>query len=146
MAAKKCNADRLAQRVTVFVTDFIRSTYGFLTPTHVDQLRSLKNEVEDNYPSYSVIPTPWQTDSEDKKQSANASTDSESEQILPARKRIRLLSDSTLEKESQSMYRIFHLHRPLSHSQLLPKKGQTPNGLEAKMRTRNLMIQNRVLE
>ena len=50
LAARTCNADRLAQRVAVFVTDFISSKNGFLTPTHVDQLRSFRNEVEDNYP------------------------------------------------------------------------------------------------
>ena len=66
MAARMCNADRLAQRVTVLVADFIRNTYGFLTPTHFDQLRSFRNEIEDNYPGCSVIPTPWQTEEDEK--------------------------------------------------------------------------------
>ena len=95
MAAKKCNSDRLAQRVTVFVTDFIRNTYGFLKPDHVDQLRAFRNEVEDNYPACGVIPNPWQTE-EDAKLSASNASESEEDDIIPAKKRTRvLLSDNS---------------------------------------------------
>ena len=102
MAAKMCNADRLAERVSVFITDFIRNTYGFLTPNHVDQLRSFRNEVEDNYPAC-ILTAPWK----DTKRSA-ASNDSETEtdeDPIPSAKRTRKLSDSTPEKESESIYK-----------------------------------------
>ena len=93
-----CITDRLAQRGTVFVTDFIRSTYGFLTSTHVDKLRTFRNEVENNYPGCSIITTPWQTE-QDKKQ--RGCTDSENEDdTLPAKKRTRMVPDSTSEKEA----------------------------------------------
>ena len=80
MAAKKCNTDRLAQRVTVFVTDFIRNTYGFLTPDHVEQLRTFRNEVEDNYPACGMIPTPWQT-KEDTKLSDGSASETEEDDM-----------------------------------------------------------------
>ena len=59
MAAKMCIADTLAQRVSVFVTDFLRKTYGFLAPDYVTELRTLRNKVEDNYPVCGLITTPW---------------------------------------------------------------------------------------
>ena len=42
MAAHICNTNILVQRLSVFVTDFIRKTYGFLTPEHVTELRNLR--------------------------------------------------------------------------------------------------------
>ena len=71
MAAKMCNTDRRAQRVSVFITEFIRNTYGFLAPNHVEQLRNLRNEVEDSYPAcpaLTVHNAPWK----DRKPFANS--------------------------------------------------------------------------
>ena len=48
MAAKKCDAEKLVQRVSVFGTEFVRIAYGFLTHDHVNQLRTFRNEVEDD--------------------------------------------------------------------------------------------------
>ena len=75
MAGKTCNPDRLVQRVSVFVAEFIRKTYGFLTPDHVAELRNLRNEIEDNYPACPVITTPWKED-----EKRDADTESESTQ------------------------------------------------------------------
>ena len=115
MALKKCTADRLAQRVTVFVTDFIRNTYGFLTPDNVEQLRTFRNEVEDNYPACGIIPTPWQNN-ENKKLAASNASETEEDDILPTKKRTRMLSDSTPEKESQSMYKDFSTPESSHHT------------------------------
>ena len=54
MAGRMCNTNRLVQRVGVFVSEFVRKTYGFLTPDHVAELRALRNKVEDNYPACAV--------------------------------------------------------------------------------------------
>ena len=94
MAAKFCNTNRLVQRLSVLVTDFIRKTYGFLTPEHVTELRNMRNEIEDHYPAC-PIPTPWK---EDKKRNADTENDSESELDLPPiQKRPRWQSDSATE-------------------------------------------------
>ena len=92
MAAKKCNADRLAQRASVFITEFIRNAYGFLTPNHVDQLRNFRNEIKDNFPAcppLTDINVPWK----DRKLSpdGDASEAETDEESLPAAKRTRKL-------------------------------------------------------
>ena len=107
MAAQICNTNRLVQRLSVFVTEFIRKTYGFLTPDHVSELRNLRNEIEDNFPACSMVTAPWK---EDRKRSVDSENDTESELDLPPiQKRPRLKSDSTPEGNhpERSMYKDF---------------------------------------
>ena len=95
MAAQICNTNRLVQRLSVFVTEFIRKTYGFLTPDHVTELRNLRNEIEDNFPACPLVTAPWK---EDRKRSVDSDNESESESDLPPiQKRPRMKSDSSPE-------------------------------------------------
>ena len=83
MATRICNANQLVQRVSVFVSEFIRKTYGFLTPDHVTERRNFRNEVEDNYPGCTLT-TPHEKDN--KKRSASDVgdfSDAESEVVTP---------------------------------------------------------------
>ena len=103
MAARMCNADRLTQTVSVFITEFIRNTYGFLTPYHVEQLRNLRNEVEDNFPGCppsTVVKAPWKD-----RESPRDEVTSEEEDFQQATKKTRKLSDSSPEKEEKSIYK-----------------------------------------
>ena len=110
MAGKVCNANRLVQRVSVFVTEFVRKTYGFLTPDHVAELRSFRNEVEDNYPACAISSTLWK---DDRKPPAHADTNSDYETELdtpiksftPQTKKRERESSSDVEEESQSIYK-----------------------------------------
>ena len=106
MAARVCNADRLVQRVTVFISEFIRGTYGFLTPQHVEQLRNFRNEVEDNFPSCPPL-TPATAPWKDRKSLRDEEAyDSESEEdFQPITKKKRHLPESLLDNEQPSMYK-----------------------------------------
>ena len=89
MASRKCNTDNFAQRVSVFITECIRNTYCFLTPNRMEQLRNLRNEVEDNFLVCLVITAqnaPWRN-----RESPRGGDDSEDEDFQPAAKRTRKL-------------------------------------------------------
>ena len=129
MAARMCNADRLAQRVTVFVSEFIRNTYGFLTPTHVEQLRSFRNGVEDNFPACPLL-TPNNAPWKDRNSFARSDvSESESdEDCPPPAKKTRKLSDSSPENEQRSVYKNPPPQKHLTLSTRLPKSDLTRNG------------------
>ena len=87
MAAKIYNTNRLVQRVSVFVTDFVRKTYGFLTPDYVTELRSFRNEIEDNYQACPLVTKPW---NDQKKRAPDTDSEIETETDLdlpPPKKR-----------------------------------------------------------
>ena len=124
MAGKMCNTNRLVQIVSVFVSEFIRSTYGFLTPNHVEQLRTFRNEVEDNYPACPLVITPWKD--EKKRSAADSETETEDDRI-PTKKRTRELSSST---STYKDYSTSESSNPFASS---PKKVLIRNGQVALM-------------
>ena len=117
------NTNILVQRVSVFVREFFRKTYGFLTPNHVELLRTFRNEVEDNYPACALITTPWKD--EKKRSAADSETETE-EDVIPTKKRTRELSTSTSDTQdhSQSVYKDYSTSETSNPFESSPKKIQ----------------------
>ena len=121
--------------MSVFISEFIKTAYAFLTPNHAEQLRTFRNEIKDNFPAcpvLKVVNAPWK----DRKLSSDgdASEPESDEDFQPAAKRTRKLSDSTPEKEEQSIYRDISTQDSSDPFTTPSKKDHIQNGLAVTMR------------
>ena len=72
---------------------------SLLLISQVQQVRTFRSEVEDNYPACTLITTPWK---DEKKQPGLASEIETENDVIPTKKQTRELSSSTSDEQDQS--------------------------------------------